>query len=206
MNIFALLCKDSALEKEVMKVLLLWLNLLNRLSARLQWLILALLLLLTAVFTFYIFPHFDYRQFESAIRILDVRIWYSAAVMQQLFADLGAEGRALYWFQTAVIDMVYPLIYGLLFVFIILRFGSINLKNRWIAFWHLSVFLAPLMDYLENFNTLLALTLYPETPSILALSGSLLTGLKWLNALAAFLLLFFTIVVWSLNRFTKKSE
>lgn len=187
-----------------MQVLSFWLNLLNRLSVRLQWLILALLLLLTALFTFYIFPQIDYRQYNASIRILDVRIWYSVADMQQLFAILGAGGRALYWFQTAVIDMVYPLVYGSLFVFIVLRFGSFNLTNQWVAFWHFSVFLAPLMDYLENFNTLIALTLYPEIPSVLALSGSLFTGLKWLNAVAALLLMFFTIAVWIMNRFRKK--
>ncbi len=187
-----------------MQVLSFWLNLLNRLSVRLQWLILALLLLLIALFTFYIFPQIDYRQYGASIRILDVRMWYSVAEMQKLFAILGAGGRALYWFQIAVIDMVYPLVYGSLFVFIVLRFGSFNLTSRWVSFWHFSVFLAPLMDYLENFNTLIALTLYPEIPSVFALSGSLFTGLKWLNALAALLLMFFTIAVWIMNRFRKK--
>ncbi|KAF0130106.1 MAG: Uncharacterized protein FD155_1892 [Bacteroidetes bacterium] len=142
-------------------------------------------------FTLQVFPSVEFPFENKELKILDVRLWYSEEDVFELFQSLGNQGRAIYFYQVAVIDMIYPLVYGFL-LFLIIRL----LSNRYLFFKQHSVFVYfPLMaasaDILENLNTVLMLYLFPKVIDILCFIGSIFSFSKWLLVVFSILIIMF---------------
>lgn len=94
---------------------------------------------------------------------LDSRNGYTCAEVKDYFDAIGAEGRDIYRFVVGRVDMVFPIVYGLLMLSAMAwlyrayggRFPIL------MGLFCLPV-LTMLFDYLENFNTLRLLKSYPE--------------------------------------------
>ena len=142
-------------------------------------------------FTLQIFPSVEFPFENEELEILDVRLWYSAEDVFELFQSLGNQGRAIYLNQVAVIDMIYPLVYGFL-LFLIIRL----LSNRYLFFKQHSVFvyfplIAASADILENLNTVLMLYLFPKVIDILCVIGSIFSLSKWFLVVFSLLIIIF---------------
>ena len=56
---------------------------------------------------------YQLEKITGGMAILDACIWYDIQYVNELFLQLGDKGKALY-FQFKLLDMIYPLIYGML--------------------------------------------------------------------------------------------
>ena len=148
-----------------------------------NWKVILSLLILTLLFMTVVFPHFEAKINKAAnekVRILDARFSYNLEQVNSLFDKMGSEGRGVYRFISANVDMVYPIVYGLFFILSIASFLKkifpARPKTMLVA---LIPLIAVLFDYLENFNTLKMLGNFPNiTPDEVA-KGALFTQLKW---------------------------
>lgn len=146
-----------------------------------NWKLISPLFVLFAVFAFYLFPHYG-EQLNNLtgdeVVILDSRQTYTAEEVAVFFQGLGVEGRALYYFVSSKIDMVYPIIYGSLFFLIIVTLAKRLKHPKWI--WlSIAVILAPLFDYLENISIQNLLKNYPNiTESNVTFAANMTAG-KW---------------------------
>jgi len=136
------------------------------------------------IFAFYLVPKHDVNQLSDNIVLLDLRLWYSANDVIELFSKLDVNGREAYTSFVLFIDMIYPLVYGITLIF----FLAFLLKKR---FTNSSYFLYLIYlpfgimfsDYLENTSTLILLNKFPAVNNNLVMLGSMATFLKWLFAL-----------------------
>jgi hypothetical protein len=103
----------------------------------------------------------------------DVRFGYTPDELETLFHDWGAGGRRLYLVTQLTLDLVFPLVYGLLFACLIVRTCDES-WGRWLCLLPLALIAC---DYLENFSGLVLVSRYRE-------GGTLPTGLVTVASLA----------------------
>lgn len=136
------------------------------LSKTSNWKFILPFFLLFCFFTFYLFPSYQTKLTKIAgeeLPPLDTRFSYSLQDVKYLFDKFGTEGRELYTIVAGRVDMIYPIIYGVLLI-LILAFLSrkvFGLYSKWILISLLPI-IGMLFDFLENFNTLQLLNQYPE--------------------------------------------
>jgi len=155
----------------------------NTLPKLTNWKPIVALLLLQLGFSGLVFPHFQ-QQIDAIagkpLQVLDLRMQYSQADVMALFQQMQPTGRAILTTVSGKIDMVYPLIYGLLLTLLLLRLAAPLPKgySRWLV---LAPVLAVGFDYVENSQILRMLRVFPEIPGELVAFSSLMTSLKWLS-------------------------
>ena len=97
---------------------------------------------------------------------LDMRSSYSHDEVVALFEILATEGRNVYTTVVGRIDMLYPLLYGSLFILVLawLLKKVLPHRSRWML---LSFFplVGMLFDYLENIHILKLLDTFPDLDS-----------------------------------------
>ena len=154
---------------------------------------LVLLLMLTfSVFSAYLLPSYQDKMNQIAGKeavVLDTRINYSLADVNVVFTDMGVIGRDFYKSTIIPVDMVYPIIYGL-FLIILLLFllKKITVIDSKLMFLSLVPIFAVLFDYWENINILNLLATYPNLNPQDVVHGELITRLKWSFASISILL------------------
>lgn len=146
-----------------------------------NWKYLLTVFVLFSIFSFILFPHYQARLSETAgesVTPLDTRMSYAPEEVRTLFDSLGTEGRDIY--KTVVgIDMLYPIIYGLLFVLVLawLLKKITREDSRWVLLALLPV-IGVIFDHLENINTLKLLNRYPDISTTAVAWGEKMTLLK----------------------------
>ena len=154
-------------------------NILDKLS---NWKLLLPLFILFLIFPVVLFPYHQQRMAEFAgeeVTPLDSRFSYSYNEVKNDFEKLGVEGRKTYRFAIGVIDMLFPVIYGPLFILLLagLLKRLAGRDSNWM-FLALFPFIGILFEYLENFNTLSLLDSYPGITKEGVLWGEQMTRLK----------------------------
>ncbi|HKK73762.1 MAG TPA: hypothetical protein VJ953_01710 [Saprospiraceae bacterium] len=162
----------------------------NTLKKLASWKVILPLFLLYLLLALVLFPRYQ-NQINAAagqeIIPLDLRITYTPADVQETYSLIGAEGRAIKQAMYRGLDMVYPLVYGLLFTLLILNLlNGIGDKN-W-GFLLLLPLISMVFDYLENFSMLNFLAQYPDINEPRIHIASYFTSLKWLLRLACALI------------------
>lgn len=103
---------------------------------------------------------------------------------QEAYALIESYGnfRGRYAFMSMTADTIYPILYTLLFMVLIMQLCKVfwpkDLKKQWIA---LVPLLAFVFDILENASIITMLRSYPERHDTIAQMSSLCTSLKWLS-------------------------
>jgi hypothetical protein len=174
----------------------------NILAGTSNWLFILPFFILFVLFSFYIFPDYQSRLTRAAgeeITVLDSRFSYTQEEVLTDFERLGPDGRVLYAVMAGQLDMVYPMVFGFLFV-LILAYLLRNITHPESNWMYLSLFplLIILFDYLENFNTLHLLKTFPNITEQAVSRGEKFTFLKHifgLTSVAMMLTLAVVIVV-----------
>lgn len=147
--------------------------------------LLGTLLLVWLFFTLVVFPSYNYTHHGTALRILDARLHYNAADVETLFAQMGADGRTTYFWQLAIVDMIYPIVYGSMLCFMLIWFCSSSPKNNRLVWLASLPLFAALADMAENINTLFMLARHASVSEWAATIGSIFTFTKWVLATAS---------------------
>ncbi len=166
--------------------------------------IVILLVAFFVIFSAYVFPLYQKQINEIArkdVTLLDTRLSYTQPEVIELFTDMGTEGREINRFVSGVVDMVYPIVYGLLFMALLanLTYPFSNRQVKWLRFLPLIIML---FDYSENLGVLRMLSDYPELTADQVRLNSMLTTSKWMFTLLTVTL---TIVL-GINRLIKRKH
>jgi hypothetical protein len=161
----------------------------NILAATSNWLFILPFFILFVLFSFYLFPDYQSRLTRAAgeeITVLDTRFSYTQEEVLTDFERLGPDGRVLYAVIVGHLDMVYPMVFGFLFVLILayLLRNVTHPKSNWMFLALLPV-LAIFFDYLENFNTLHLLKTFPNITEEAVSRGEKFTFLKHILGLTS---------------------
>jgi hypothetical protein len=170
-----------------------------------NWKVISILFVVFGVFTFKIFPALS-RRLESKTGesppTLDARFSYSPEAAYRIIDGLGPQGRKSYAIVALTLDLLYPLVYTLLFILsiyaIFRRTFPSKLALRKLAFLPLGMLAA---DYLENFSIAVLLLRYPQRLPALARSASLFTGLKWVFTIINLGVIFVGLATFLIFRF-----
>ncbi len=145
------------------------------------------------------------------VEMIDVRNNYTLDEINNFFTNLKSEGRQIHRHATAVVDMVFPLGYGILFILISAFFlNKITHDNsNWL---YLSLFpiLLMLVDVKENFNTLNLLEKFPNLTKDMVQSAAKVTYIKSMlvNACLGLILILGIVflIKWASNKYKVTSK
>ena len=170
-------------------------------------------LIIPALFAFiyclYLFQTAEAQMSELAgvhTPMIDTRNGYDLPEIQEFFTSIKPEGRAIHKFATGVVDMIFPWVYGSLFILVAAFFLKklSNSKSKWM---YLSLFpiLLMIVDYKENFNTLNLLESYPNLTAEMVDSASKVTVLKsiltQISIVLPLVLGIVWLIMWGRNKF-----
>lgn len=125
-----------------------------------------LFFLLTVViyclFGFVLTPEFT--KITAGGKLLDIQTGYSGEAAVEQVAAYGEEGRAYYGIIQQV-DIIFPIVYSLAFVFVVLFLVEIlGNENRSLKLLVIPAILAAVFDLSENASIYILLSKYPESP------------------------------------------
>ena len=158
-------------------------------------------ILLFLFFSEYLFPKYNQQIADAAgkkLNNLDVRMSYNKEEVATLFQEMGVEGRQIYYFLESRIDMIFPFIYGpmflMLFVFFFKKWWGPESRMLYFAFLPASTML---FDLMENLNILKLLNNHDQLTEGMVALTSTFTSIKmilFVTSLLAILLIsaFFT--------------
>lgn len=148
---------------------------------------------LEAIFTIVLLPKFTE---VTGQPILDMQLLNSFEMTYQMIDDYGKEGMKLYQY-IQLVDLLFPLSYGLLFSMLISKFTLT--RNKCMSYVILFPLIAPVFDYLENIGIYMMFQLHPGKYLLLAQITAFLTVLKFSFLGVTIVLLFWILIKWFLN-------
>lgn len=117
-----------------------------------------------------------YPKISATLQPLDIQVGLTAEIIEEFLGAIGSDGRALYFFNESVPDMLFPIVYAfayaLLLVQLIKACGQLYTPLKYLA---LLPFAIGLFDLLENLQILIAIHSYP------AINHTLVQGLTSAN-------------------------
>ncbi|TVR44266.1 MAG: hypothetical protein EA394_00360 [Bacteroidia bacterium] len=160
------------------------------------------LLLLLLLMTLFVFPYYTERIVsEEGPPLLDLRFGFSAEEAYGTLEAFGEQGRAVYLEMLLVADAVYPLIYGLLLIFLASFFLKRILKpgNEFRVINLLAVD-AVIFDFLENAGIAFMIRQFPHRIDFVAGLTSVFNMLKWIMIGLAMLMVLVSMVIYIAKR------
>ncbi|WP_105101725.1 hypothetical protein [Microbulbifer pacificus] len=110
-----------------------------------------------------------YPKISATLEPLDVRVGLTATAIGDFLSAIGSDGRALYFFNESVPDMLFPpayaVAYALLMAQLVRGCGQVQTPLRYLP---LLPFAIALCDLLENLQILAAISSYPDVSDTLA--------------------------------------
>jgi hypothetical protein len=114
---------------------------------------------------------------------LDLEINYTAEEAHSRLSGFSEEIRESYRMGLMVSDMIYPIVYSLLFSFIIYRLW----QNEKLA---LLPFMILIFDFIENISIITMLVFFPEKIIFWGTLAGISTSLKWLFSVLTLIFVF----------------
>ncbi len=175
-------------------------NKLNIIEKIVNWKAISILAIIFLFFTLYLFPTYQAEINNISnydVLLLDGRFSYTKIEVLKIFEIMGGEGRKIYRLIAGFIDMIYPIVYGLLFSLLLIKTANNNSKLK---LAYIIPLIAVLFDYIENIGILTMLNNYPTLSSSEVNSYALATSLKWVFIFLTLLLIF----ILSVSKFFSK--
>jgi hypothetical protein len=158
----------------------------------------AILFALLLVFNLIVFPGYinEITQGEDP-RILDVRFGFSPDEAYNTLASFSDRGRIVYFRMLALIDSIYPVVYGLFFILTASFFLNKALKKGSIwRLFNLAAIDIVIFDFLENLFLISLLMRFPERADGLARLASFAGMIKWLSVAVTLGIIVTGILAW----------
>ena len=118
--------------------------------------------------------------YSNDMQLLDMMpTGYNLKYVNELFTELGANGRSTYLTNQIPVDMVYPLLFGisycLLLGYFLKKMNKLNTQYRYLC---LLPIIAGIADYLENIGIIAMLKNYPELTEVAVKTTSFFSLIK----------------------------
>ncbi|MCX7608697.1 MAG: hypothetical protein N2049_05710 [Anaerolineales bacterium] len=144
-----------------------------------NWKTIALLTALFLTFTVFILPAAASADGKS-LSVLDRRFWYTPQQAYEAISQYSPEARQAAMLTHLSLDVMYPLIYGLLLSLLLLvvyRHAPVAQQSQLVLLPWRAVF----ADLFENTGLVVMFALYPARFSLLSWLTAIFTALKWLQ-------------------------
>lgn len=144
-------------------------------------------------------------EFAGGLKTLDMLpMGYSQIYIENLFELLGDEGRSYYLWKQLPVDMIYPGLFAIGYMFVLAYFLEklSKFKSPWYWLCGLPV-LAGVFDYFENFSIAAMLFLFPEIPQEIAWLSSAFSITKAVSTTLFFVSLLLVLVLLLINKLRK---
>ncbi len=160
-----------------------------------------LLLLLVLVMNVFVFPYYTGRIVpEEGPPVLDLHFGFSAEKAYDTLEAFGEEGRVVYLEMLLVADTVYPLIYGLLLIFLASFFLKRILKSdNQFRVVNLLAVDAVIFDFLENAGIAYMIHQFPLRADFVAGLTSVFNIFKWVIIGLAVMVVLVSMVAYLLS-------
>ena len=157
------------------------------------WKSVLILLALDMIFNILIFPMLMAKSPNTLP--LDLYFSYSSDEVYNLFANFSPAELKTYMITELTVDIVYPIVYSLLFAFVIFK-----LSGK--AIFSMVPILVMFLDYLENIGIVTMIHYYPHQLNSVATITSIFTSLKWILVIVSVALILIFLVKKLINRKT----
>lgn len=160
----------------------------------LKWVIFVVAVLLFCAFSKYGFG--PYAKQHEGHKTLDGKTFYKPSGVKTLLKDLG-NFRTAYLEQERTVDLIFPLVYGLMLILPIVWLAPGARMPWWLAAVPL---VAVVADYTENFTVMALLKRYPGDLGGLTVLASMASGLKGLGLLGSIAVTVLLAILWVVRR------
>lgn len=138
--------------------------------------------------------------------MLDLKPYSSFTEVYDYVAKVGPAGHKVLSEMYTYQDLVFPIAYGLFFVFALLYFISRSFIDRKKMLWFsLPAFLMMIADYLENFS-ILAVISNPTEKLTIAIYVGIFTGAKWILGIVAIIILLVFALIFIFKKISLKKS
>ena len=131
---------------------------------------------------------------------------YNLKYVNELFTELGANGRSTYLTNQIPVDMVYPLLFGisycLLLGYFLKKMNKLNTQYRYLC---LLPIIAGIADYLENIGIIAMLKNYPELTEVAVKTTSFFSLIKSISTSVFFIVLIIMLITLAI-KFMKRNK
>ncbi len=130
------------------------------------------------------------------VNMLDLSFGFSGLDVQNSFEALGEEGRMQYIYSSLILDTVFPILYVLFFISILLKLH----ENSGLALF--LPILAGIFDLSENISIsmMMSFNSFSEIPESQILYASLFNQCKWSLCLCVLIFIFYRLILITLKR------
>jgi hypothetical protein len=156
----------------------------------LKWVIFVVAAALVFWFSKYGFA--PYAKLHEGHPTLDGKSFYKPSQVRGLLDDLG-DFRPKYLEQEQTIDLIFPFVYGLMFVVAIIGLTPGARTPWWLAILPI---VAVAGDYIENFTVMTLLKRYPGDLGVLPWLASVASGIKGAGLLASIAAVITLAIIW----------
>jgi hypothetical protein len=154
-----------------------------------------LLFLVAAALVFY-FMKYEFGPRKYPVKTLDGRCLYKPSSVAGILGQLG-DSRTQYFEQETTIDLIFPMVYGLMFVTAIVSLIPGAGAPRWLVVLPVLTVMA---DYCENATVIAMLKRYPNSLGVLPWFASAASGTKGVSLLGSALAVLVLAVMWVVRR------
>ncbi|NRB60128.1 MAG: hypothetical protein HRU50_09370 [Winogradskyella sp.] len=145
--------------------------------------------------------------YSNDMQLLDMMpTGYNLKYVNELFTELGANGRSTYLTNQIPVDMVYPLLFGisycLLLGYFLKKMNKLNTQYRYLC---LLPIIAGIADYLENIGIIAMLKNYPELTEVAVKTTSFFSLIKSISTSVFFIVLIIMLITLAI-KFMKRNK
>jgi hypothetical protein len=167
-----------------------------------NWKVITALAVLFLVFDFFVLPALASPGGKS-LPVLDLRFWYTPQQAFDAISQYSPQARQASVITHLTVDVIYPLIYGLLLsllLIVVFREAPPAQQNQFPLFpWR-----AVIADLLENIGLAAMFMLYPSQFLLLSWVTAVFTALKWLQIGFSILVLLVGILLLILRKWKRR--
>jgi len=162
---------------------------------------LGFILILFLVYSRTIFPA---KKFEN-IDAPDLKVYYNSAQLYKMFDKMDTKSLETYKTQIITLDILYPIIYGLLFISLILVLGNkLNITEKKLNLIIFIPLTSILFDIIENLSNYYIISNLPQRIALANFSG-FFTLIKWLSIFLTLLIILYYSIMLLLKRLKESS-
>ncbi|MEA2336614.1 MAG: hypothetical protein QOE82_621 [Thermoanaerobaculia bacterium] len=164
-----------------------------------MFLLIRWLIFLCAVALVFYFYKYQFGTRDYGTKSLDGRCFYAPASVDGILGQIDKAGKlALYYETETTIDLIFPMVYGLMFVTAIIGMIPGAGAPRWLVVLPV---LTVIGDYCENATVIAMLKRYPNSLGFLPNIACLASGTKGICLLGSTLVVVGLAIVWIVKRF-----
>jgi len=145
---------------------------------------------------------------SNELKLLDMMpTGYDMNYVRELFNSLGEIGRGTYLTNQIPLDMIYPLLFGLSYCFLLGYFlKKLNKLNSPYIFLCLIPIIAGIADYLENFGIITMLKNYPELKETTVYATNIFSVIKSISTSIFFIALIVVLITLGIKVLNRKTS